>query len=122
MRILVVDDSKTVHFFIKSLFVGTSYEVLNAMDGAEAVELVNNDSAIDVVLLDWEMPVKDGVTTLAEIRDNGNAVPIIMVTSKNDASNIIKALEKGANEYIMKPFTKEVLFEKISMLLGKEVA
>ena len=122
MKILAVDDSKTVHLFIKSLFAGTSHEVLKAMDGAEAVELVNNDSAIDLVLLDWEMPVKDGVTTLAEIRDNGNAVPIIMVTSKNDASNIIKALEKGANEYVMKPFTKEVLFEKISMVLGKEVA
>lgn len=121
MKVLAVDDSKAVHAFMKNLFEGTEHDLRHAYDGKEAVEQVKNEQP-DIVLLDWEMPVMDGVQTLVAIREGGFNMPIVMVTSKNEVSQIVQALEKGANEYVMKPFTKEILFEKLSMVLGKEVA
>ena len=121
MKLLTVDDSKAVHAFMKSLFKDTDHTLSHAYDGKEAILHIEGDIP-DLVLLDWEMPVMDGVETLVAIREAGHTMPVVMVTSKNEVSQIVQALEKGANEYVMKPFTKEILFEKLSMVLGKEVA
>ena len=73
------------------------------------------------MLLDWEMPVKNGLQTMAEIRQSSADIAVIMVTSKNDMNDITKTLDAGASEYIMKPFTKDILFDKIGHVLGYEV-
>jgi two-component system chemotaxis response regulator CheY len=124
MKILCVDDTKAVHAFIRSLFAGLAHELVPVYDGQQALdELAKSDfRGVDLVLLDWEMPVKNGLETMADIRKKTNALPVIMVTSKNDMDDITKMLEAGANEYIMKPFTRDILFEKISQVLGREVA
>ena len=124
MKILCVDDTKAVHAFIRSLFAGLAHELVPVYDGQQALdELAKSDfKGFDLVLLDWEMPVKNGLETMADIRKKTNALPVIMVTSKNDMNDITKMLEAGANEYIMKPFTRDILFEKISQVLGREVA
>jgi two-component system chemotaxis response regulator CheY len=124
MKILCVDDTKAVHAFIRSLFAGLTHELVPVYDGQQALdELAKSDfKGFDLVLLDWEMPVKNGLETMADIRKKTNALPVIMVTSKNDMNDITKMLEAGANEYIMKPFTRDILFEKISQVLGREVA
>lgn len=121
MKILVVDDSKAVHAFIKSVFKSTEHKLCNAYNGVEALESVDSEKP-DLILLDWEMPVMDGIETLVELRAREIDTPVVMVTSRNEVSHIILALEKGANEYVMKPFTKEMLFEKLAMVVGKEVA
>jgi two-component system chemotaxis response regulator CheY len=124
MKILCVDDTKAVHAYIRSLFAGLPHQIVPVFDGQQALdELAKSGfSGYDVVLLDWEMPVKNGLETLAEIRKINPDLQVVMVTSKNDVNDIIRMLESGANEYVMKPFTKDVLFDKISTLLGKEVA
>ena len=123
MKFLCVDDTKAVHAFIRALFAGLSHEIVAVYDGQQALdELAKSDfRGFDLVLLDWEMPVKNGLETLAEIRKKTNALPVIMVTSKNDMNDITKMLKTGANEYIMKPFTRDILFEKIAQVIGREV-
>lgn len=118
MNILAVDDSKAVHAFLKSLFSDTEHILNSVFDGNEALEYLNKNQKIDIILLDWEMPVMNGLDTLKAIRSSGSTVPIMMVTSRNALAQIAEALECGANEYVMKPFTKEILFEKFELISG----
>ena len=122
MKILVTDDSKSVHGFIGAMFVDTEHKLEHAYDGVEALEMIKNGLTVDVILLDWEMPKLSGVEALKGLRQEGCDTPILMVTSRNSVKNISEALENGANEYIMKPFTKDILFEKLEMVLGRKVA
>lgn len=122
MKILIVDDAKAVHAFIKALFKGTSCELAHAMNGVEAIDIIStNPKSFDLVLLDWEMPLKSGLETLVESKNIAPDLPVIMVTSKTNLSDIEAIMKKGASEYVMKPFTKEILFEKIAESIGKEV-
>lgn len=113
MKLLIVDDAKAVHGFIRSS-LGDDYEYLSAFDGDEALATLTEHPDIQLVLLDWEMPTKDGLETLKDIRQRGLDVPVIMVTSVNQVDHITQALSSGANEYVMKPFTREILAEKIA--------
>lgn len=122
MKILVTDDSRSVHGFIEAMFVETESSLEHAFDGDEAVDKVKAGLDVDVILLDWEMPKLSGVEALKALRDGGCSIPIVMVTSRNNVKNIAEALESGANEYIMKPFTKDILFEKLEMVMGRKVA
>ncbi|SMF29349.1 response regulator transcription factor [Pseudobacteriovorax antillogorgiicola] len=122
MKILVTDDSRSVHGFIEAMFVDTPHELEHAYDGTEALDQIKGGLSVDVILLDWEMPQLSGVEALKALREQGCAIPILMVTSRNNVKNIAEALEGGANEYIMKPFTKDILFEKLEMVLGRKVA
>lgn len=122
LKILVVDDTKSVHAFLRSL-VSRAQDVhlIHVMNGAEAVEALKSEGKVDVILLDWEMPVLNGPETLRALKNLGVSVPTIMMTTKNAPEDIQKMLEAGAAEYIMKPFTADILFEKIGFVLGKEI-
>lgn len=123
MRILIADDSKAVHAFLRSLFVGTPHQLVHANDGQQAFETWQKEpQGFDIILLDWEMPVLDGYGSLDKLMTAGCQTPIMMVTSKNDPSYITKAIERGAMEYVMKPFDRDILFEKMEMVLGRKVA
>lgn len=122
MRILVTDDSKSVHGFIEAMFADTEHTLVHAFDGAEALEKVDSEDEIDLILLDWEMPKLSGLDALKALRAKDFQSPIVMVTSRNNVSHISQALQEGANEYIMKPFTKEILFEKLELVLDRKVA
>ncbi len=123
MKILCVDDTKSVHAYLRSLFGGSAHELVHVFDGQQAIDALTavGFKGFDMVLLDWEMPVKNGLQTMAEIRQNSADIAVIMVTSKNDMNDITKMLQAGASEYIMKPFTKDILFDKMSQVLGHEV-
>jgi two-component system chemotaxis response regulator CheY len=123
MRILIADDSKAVHAFMKSLFAGTTHQLVHAQDGQDAFDQWQKQpNGFDIILLDWEMPVLDGYGSLDKLLTAGCTTPIVMVTSKNDPSYITKAIERGAVEYVMKPFDRDILFEKMEMVLGRKVA
>ncbi len=123
MRILIADDSKSVHAFIRSIFTGTPHQLVHAHDGQQAFEAWQKEpQGFDIILLDWEMPVLDGYGSLDKLLTAGCQTPIMMVTSKNEPSLISKAIERGAMEYVMKPFDREILFEKMEMVLGRKVA
>ena len=116
MKILSIDDSKAVHAFLKMCFEGGSYELDFARDAEAGLKKISSNQ-YDMILLDWEMPGKTGPEALAEIRESGNKTPIIMLTSKNNTADIVRVLELGANEYVMKPFTVDIILEKIKTVL-----
>jgi len=123
MRILVVDDSKAVHAFITSLFAETKHELKHVFNGREAVTTAREQPAgFDLILMDWEMPKLCGVDALQEIRLLGVTTPVLMVTTKNEPESIGLALERGATDFVMKPFTKDILFGKIAEVCGREVS
>ena len=120
MRILVVDDSRAVHMFVDGMFAGKQVELTHAHNGQIACDTFE-EGKFDLILLDWERPEKDGLATASEIRQR-SAVPIIMVTSKNEVADIERMLSVGVNEYVMKPYTPEILFDKIEQVISKKVA
>ncbi len=122
MKVLVVDDSQAMRNIIKAGLkkMGVFDEIVEAENGKVALEKLKEQGPFDLVLLDWYMPEMEGYDCLVKIRENANwnDVKVMMVTTENQQENIIRAVMAGANEYLMKPFTPEMLQEKISMLLG----
>ncbi|MBT4793535.1 MAG: response regulator [Halobacteriovoraceae bacterium] len=122
MKVLIVDDSNSIAMVVGQMLKTAGYEVERAKDGKDAINVIKENSNIEVVLLDWNMPEMDGLEFLQYNLEhkivNG---PIIMMTTENKPEKIMKALENGASEYIMKPFTQDVLITKIeSVTTGGE--
>lgn len=114
-KILLVDDSRAVRLAAKRILSVFDFEPLEAEDGRQALEVLKASQPVDAVLLDWNMPVMDGLTFLKAVRaDASIAQPrIVMCTTENDLSRIVEAIQCGADEYIMKPFTEEIVREKL---------
>jgi len=116
--VLLVDDSRAVRLAASKIVESLGFKALEAGDGQEALDVLHENPQTDVVLLDWNMPVMDGLEFLQTIRaDSQLPQPIVvMCTTENDMSQIVKAMQAGANEYIMKPFTEEIVCEKFSQV------
>jgi two-component system chemotaxis response regulator CheY len=117
MKILLVDDSATMRRIQKTQLSSMGVtSVDEAANGEEALAKLAT-SAYDVMLLDWNMPVMDGITCLTNIRRNNayKNVKVIMCTSESEKEKVIVALKSGANNYIVKPFTPEALKEKLGL-------
>ena len=113
MNVLIVDDSKLMRkIIIRELEAAYITDFDEAVDGQEAVEACTKYS-YDIVLMDWNMPNMSGLRALKVIRAKGNKVPIIMVTTEAEKTNVIEALKAGANGYICKPFKPDTLVSKI---------
>lgn len=121
-RILSIDDSKAVHAFLTSLLTGHACTLEHAFDGEQGFGILTaQKDPYDAILLDWEMPKLTGIETLKKIRAHGIQTPVIMVTTKNTPQEITQALELGANEYVMKPFDKGILMEKLASVMGRRI-
>ena len=120
MKILVVDDSAMMRSVIKSTLAsygsGKQIEVVEAVNGQEALDKLTSES-IDLVLLDWQMPVVDGLSFVKQVRGSGKDVPIVMVTSVTDKEKVLEAGKAGVNTYIEKPVRGSVLWENIQEFL-----
>lgn len=115
---LVVDDSRAVRMILARTLAELGYEVRQATNGREALELIDADpSAYRLVLLDWHMPEMDGLELLRKLRSRPqlSALVVVMVTTETDLDHVAEALAAGANEYIMKPFTRDILIEKLQL-------
>jgi two-component system chemotaxis response regulator CheY len=120
MKFLVVDDSSTIRRIIVAALQGAGYtDVDTAADGKEALDKCKADSSIDVVLSDWNMPVMNGYDFLVAFRSFNTTAPFLMVTTESEKASIVKAVQAGATNYVVKPFTPEILLEKISVALTK---
>lgn len=118
--ILSIDDSRAVHAFIDRSLQGTGWKVIHAHSGKEGLDsLAASGGAVKLILLDWEMPDLSGPEVLKRIRAQGIETPVVMLTSKNTISDMQAVMDAGASEYIMKPFTPEILIEKIRATLGE---
>jgi two-component system, chemotaxis family, chemotaxis protein CheY len=123
MKFLVVDDSATMRrIVINSLQRIGITDIVEAADGADA--LAKFGPQIGFVITDWNMPNMGGVELARALRarDDGKQIPILMVTARSVREDIITAMESGVNNYIVKPFTPQILKEKIDALVGATTA
>ena len=118
MLALVIDDSRTVRLIIGKILREAGIEVIEAADGLEALERMAEHPDLGLALVDWNMPKMNGLDYVRAVRSQSDYDPvrILMVTSETEQEQVVRALEAGANEYLMKPFTKEVLIAKLSLL------
>jgi len=122
MRALVVDDSRVMRSIIGKIVRENGFEVFEAGNGQEAMERLRAvDRPIDLALVDWNMPVMDGLSFVQAARADGafTGLRLIMITTEVSTAQIRRAIEAGADEYLMKPFTKESLRDKL-LLMGFE--
>ncbi|MBT3699914.1 MAG: response regulator [Alphaproteobacteria bacterium] len=114
---LVVDDSKVIRMVARRILEGLSFEVIEAVDGKDALDRCL-ETMPDAVLLDWNMPIMSGIEFLRELRktDGGDAPVVVFCTTENDMEHIREAMEAGANEYIMKPFDSDILEAKFTQV------
>lgn len=118
--ILVVDDSRVVRKVARKILEGLEFQVVEAEDGQKALDHCQV-SMPEGILLDWNMPVMDGISFLKELRalSNGGEPKVVFCTTENEFARIQEAMMAGANEYIMKPFDDEIIkgkFEQVGLL------
>jgi two-component system chemotaxis response regulator CheY len=118
MRALVVDDSRAMRTILSRFLGDLGYEVVQAGNGQEALEVLAATADVDVALVDWNMPVMDGLDFVGVCRqdDRLRKVTLMMVTTESEQSQIVRALAAGAHEYLIKPFTRDALVEKLDLL------
>ena len=112
---LVVDDSSVIRKVARRILEGLDFQITEAENGEKALEACRHFLP-DAVLLDWNMPVMDGYDFLRNLRQmpGGNKPKVVFCTTENDVAHIARALHAGANEYIMKPFDKDILAAKLT--------
>jgi two-component system chemotaxis response regulator CheY len=121
MKMLVIDDSKAMRAFLIYLAQQLAFATMEASDGREALDiLVRNDPSepIDVALVDWEMPRMNGLEFVEAVRRNRDfaGVKLMMVTTLNSQDKVARALRAGADDFLMKPVSAEMLAEKLQIL------
>jgi two-component system chemotaxis response regulator CheY len=118
MRALVVDDSRTARAIIRMILRELGMDVLEAADGLQALEQLRHNPDVELLLVDWNMPQMNGLDFITTVRADRayEGLRILMVTSETEAAQVSRALSAGANEYVMKPFTKDVLVAKLNLL------
>jgi two-component system, chemotaxis family, chemotaxis protein CheY len=111
---LVVDDSAVIRKVARRILEGLDFRISEAEDGKRALELCH-EAMPDAVILDWNMPVMDGYEFLKHLRQmpNGGSPKVVFCTTENDVGHIARALHAGANEYIMKPFDRDIMTAKL---------
>jgi two-component system chemotaxis response regulator CheY len=117
MRALIVDDSRFVREYLRKLLEGKGIECEEASDGRSGLRHLQESDPFDVAFVDWNMPVMDGLDMLRSLRAEGYVdVKVMMVTTEAEDDFILRSLDAGADEYLMKPFDNEALTEKLAML------
>jgi two-component system chemotaxis response regulator CheY len=116
---LVVDDSRAIRSILRKRLTALGFTVCEAGNGEEAIKVLHSTQGISLALVDWNMPVMNGFELLKSIRSEPayNELVVVMVTTETETPQMMAALEAGANDYIMKPFTDEVIAERL-LLLG----
>ena len=118
MKVLLVDDSgvmrKIISRSLNSLWID---EVIEAADGVEALEVFKDGEGFDLVLTDWNMPRMNGLELVQAIRAAGHKLPIMMVTTETEKEQVVKAIQAGVNDYLVKPFDQDMLTMKLERVL-----
>ncbi|GAB4146166.1 MAG: chemotaxis response regulator CheY [Ignavibacteriales bacterium] len=121
LKFLIVDDSLTMRRIVTNSLKNLGYNnFVEAADGKEALEKLAADSTINFVITDWNMPVLSGLELVKAIRADAklSSMPILMVTTRGVKEDILQALQARVNNYVVKPFTPQVLNDKIQQVLA----
>jgi two-component system, chemotaxis family, chemotaxis protein CheY len=121
LKLLVVDDSSTMRRIIKNTLARLGYkDILEGADGVEGWNQMDSNPDIAMLITDWNMPEMNGLELVKKVRADARFVdvPIIMVTTEGGKGEVITALKAGVNNYIVKPFTPQVLKEKLGAVMG----
>ncbi len=118
MHALVVDDSNTIRIILTAYLKKLGFDVTVAINGREALDRLHAMAKADIVLVDWNMPEMDGLSFVRAVRAETEyaTLPLMMVTTNVELNNVAEALDAGANEYMMKPFTMDILRAKLELL------
>lgn len=118
MRAIVIDDSRVARMKLRNALLERGFEVVEAGDGREALDVLTYHEVPHLALVDWNMPEMNGLDFVKAIRANDrfHEMLVMMVTSESEPAQMVRALHAGANEYLMKPYTKGLLFEKLELL------
>lgn len=119
MKILLIDDSKTMRNIQRSILTQMGHTTIEeACDGLDGLTKLSS-FAPELILVDWNMPNMDGLTFVKQCRGKGLKTPIIMVTTEAEKARVIDAIKAGVNNYVVKPFTPDILGQRISETLAK---
>ena len=120
MRILIAEDERDLNRIISSRLSDEHYSVDSCFDGEEALEYLES-AAYDAVVLDIMMPKVDGLTVLRKVRGRGDATPVLLLTARDSIEDRVTGLDAGANDYLVKPFSRAELMMKVKSLLRRYV-
>lgn len=123
MKLLVVDDSSTMRRIIKNTLARLGYkDILEGEDGVQGWNVLDENPDTGMLITDWNMPEMNGLELVKKVRadERFKDLPIIMVTTEGGKAEVITALKAGVNNYIVKPFTPQVLKEKLAAVMGIE--
>ena len=117
MRVLVIDDSRAMRTILRGILESLDFEVVDAGDGQSAMEILAVDRDFDIALVDWNLPGMSGLDIVTEVRRSQDLkdLRLLMVTTETEFQRVTQALQAGANEYIMKPFDRDMLVDKLSI-------
>lgn len=118
MKVLIVDDEQGIREVIKEYCLNENYEVLEAGNGIEALQVLEKNNNIDVIVLDIMMPKMDGYSTLVEIRKNYN-IPVIMLSARADEYDKLQSFDLGVDDYVTKPFSPKELLARIKVVSNR---
>ncbi len=121
MKILLVDDSKTMRNIQKKVFEQMGpCEFAEAGDGIEALsQIAATPAGFDLIMVDWNMPNMDGHSFIVHLRRNDKKTPCIMCTTEAEKARVVEAIKAGVNNYVVKPFTPEIMIEKVKATLER---
>ena len=120
MKVLVVDDFATMRRIVKNILKQIGFtNIMEAEDGKSALNMLQSDK-FDLIMCDWNMPEMPGIELLGKVRadEQLKGIPFVMVTAEAQKENIIEAVKAGVNSYIVKPFTAEIVEQKLKKLFG----
>jgi two-component system chemotaxis response regulator CheY len=118
-KAMVIDDSRAIRMILTNTLAELGYEVCQAANGKEALALADRENGtLSLILVDWNMPEMNGLEFIKHLRSDSrfSSVPLMMVTTETEIQQVGVALEAGANEYVMKPFTKEIIADKLRLM------
>src|SRR5215207_834471 len=118
VRALVIDDSRAMRRIVTSILEGLGYEVRDAANGRDALDVLEEGWVPELATIDWNMPVMDGLQFVSVVRSNPalRSMTMMMVTSESEHTQIVRALAAGAHEYVIKPFTADAIRDKLALL------
>ena len=118
MKVLIIDDSRTMRRLLKSFVASVTEDTSEAGDGREALAVLEREGPFELALVDWDMPVMNGLDFVKAVRRDPrhDAMKMMMVTAQNSYETVLQAIEAGAADYLMKPLTEEMLQDKLRLL------